>query len=182
MLLAARPLARWVFLAALLAGVTSVAAPPIDPQALLEHIKVLAADEVQGRGNGSAGLERAGDYIAQQFKAAGLQPAGANGDWFQPFGLTAGLRIADGNTLVIRAGTQDVRLSLGESYFPLAVTASDDVSGYSMDLTGVPIVFGGYGIAAPSADYDDYARLDVTGKAVLIFSHEPQENRSDSRL
>jgi hypothetical protein len=182
MLLAARPLARWVFLAALLAGVTSVAAPPIDPQALLEHIKVLAADELQGRGNGSAGLERAGDYIAQQFKAAGLQPAGANGDWFQPFGLTAGLRIADGNTLVIRAGTQDVRLSLGESYFPLAVTASDDVSGYSMDLTGVPIVFGGYGIAAPSADYDDYARLDVTGKAVLIFSHEPQENRSDSRL
>jgi len=177
-----RPLARWALLAALLAGAVSAAAPPIDPQALLGHITFLASDELQGRGNGSAGLDRAGDYIAAQFKAAGLEPAGANGDWFQPFGLTAGLRIADGNTLVIHAGTQAVRLSLGESYYPLAVTASDDASGYSMDLTGVPIVFGGYGIAAPAADYDDYARLDVKGKAVLIFSHEPQENQGDSRL
>ena len=31
-------------------------------------------------------------------------------------------------------------------------------------------------------NYDDYAGLDVNGKAVLIFSHEPQENRRDSRL
>src|SRR5688500_15874554 len=98
-----RPFARWALLAALLAGGISSAAPPIEPQALLGHLKVLAADELQGRGNGSAGLERAGDYIAEQFKAAGLEPGGADGDWFQPFGLTAGLRIADGNTLVIHA-------------------------------------------------------------------------------
>jgi hypothetical protein len=43
-------------------------------------------------------------------------------------------------------------------------------------------VFAGYGISAPSVNYDDYERLDVAGKAVLIFSHEPQENRGDSRL
>ena len=83
------------------------AAPPIDPQALLEHIKFLASDDLQGRGNGTAGLERAGDYIAEQFKAAGLTPAGSNGDWFQPFELTAGLRIAEGNSLVIHAGGAD---------------------------------------------------------------------------
>jgi len=59
-----RPLARWAVLAALLAAVISAAAPPIDPQALLEHIKFLSADDLQGRGNGTAGLERAGDYIA----------------------------------------------------------------------------------------------------------------------
>src|SRR5688572_22362431 len=177
-----RPFARWAVLAALLAAVITAAAPPISPQALLGHVRFLASDDLQGRGNGSAGLEQAADYIASQFKAVGLAPGGPNGDWFQPFELTAGLRIADGNSLVIHAGTQDVRLSLGESYYPLAVTASEDASGYSMDLAGVPLVFGGYGIAAPSADYDDYARLDVMGKAVLIFSHEPQENRGDSRL
>jgi hypothetical protein len=175
-----RPFARWALLAALLASVISAAAPPIDPQALLAHIKFLASDNLQGRGNGSAGLEQAGDYIATQFKAAGLAPGGPNGEWFQPFELTAGLRIADGNSLVILAGKQTVRLSLGESYYPLAVTASD--TGYSMDLTEVPIVFAGYGLSAPSVNYDDYAGLDVTGKAVMIFSHEPQENRSDSRL
>jgi hypothetical protein len=177
-----RPLARWASLAALLAAVISAAAPPIDSQALLEHIKFLSSDELQGRGNGSAGLERAGDYIAGQFKAAGLTPAGSNGDWFQPFQLTAGLKIAEGNSLIIHAASQDVQLTLGESYYPLAVTAPDGGTGYSMDLMGVPIVFAGYGLSAPSSNYDDYAGLDVAGKAVLIFSHEPQENQSDSRL
>jgi hypothetical protein len=175
-----RPFARWALLAALLAAVTTAATPPISPQALLGHIRFLASDDLQGRGNGSAGLEQAGDYIASEFKAAGLAPGAPGGDWFQPFELTAGLRIADGNSLVIHAGTQTVRLSLGESYYPLAVTASD--SGYSMDLMGVPVVFAGYGLSAPSASYDDYAGLDVKGKAVVIFSHEPQENQSDSRL
>src|SRR6185503_6959958 len=154
-----RPLARWAVLAALLAAVISAAAPPIDPQALLEHIKFLAADDLQGRGNGSAGLERAGNYIAGQFKAAGLAPAGSNGDWFQPFELTAGLKIAEGNSLIIRAASQDVQLTLGESYYPLAVTPSDGGTGFSMDLMSVPLVFAGYGLSAPAANYDDYAGL-----------------------
>ena len=177
-----RSLARCAVLAAILAGVLIAAAPPIDPQALLQHIKILSADDLQGRGNGSASLERAADYIAAQYKAAGLAPGGSNGDWFQPFELTVGLRVAEGNSLTIHAPGQDVRLSLGQSYYPLAVTASDGAIDYSMDLMGVPIVFAGYGLSAPSANYDDYAGLDVTGKAVLIFSHEPQENQADSRL
>ena len=177
-----RVLARAALLLALLTGIVTAAAPPIDPQALMKHIRYLAADDLQGRGNGSAGLERAADYIATQFKEAGLQPAGGNGTWFQPFELTAGLRIGEGNGLVIRAGGRTVRLSLGESYYPLAVTAADGGSEYSMDLMDVPLVFAGYGLSAPSVSYDDYERLDVAGKAVLIFSHEPQENRGDSRL
>ena len=176
-----RLLARYALLAALLAGVISAAAPPIDQTAILEHVKFLASDEMEGRGNGTAGLERAGDYIAAQFKAVGLTPGGSNGDWFQPFELTAGLRIAEGNSLVIHAKDQIVRLSLGESYYPLAVTP-DGPNGTPMDLAGVPLVFAGYGLSAPAANYDDYAGLDVTGKAVLIFSHEPQENQGDSRL
>ena len=176
-----RHFARCALLAALIAGVSYAAAPPIDPESILQHIKFLASDDLQGRGNGTAALERAGDYIAEQFKAAGLT-GGVNGDWFQPFGLTAGLRIAEGNSLVIRTRGETIRLSLGQSYYPLAVTAADGANGYSMDLMGVPLVFAGYGLSAPSANYDDYAGLDVTGKAVLIFSHEPQENQGDSRL
>jgi hypothetical protein len=37
-------------------------------------------------------------------------------------------------------------------------------------------VFAGYGINAPAIRYDDYASVDAQGKAVLIFTHEPQEN------
>ena len=37
-------------------------------------------------------------------------------------------------------------------------------------------MFAGYGISAPTLNYDDYEGLDVRGKAVVIFMHEPQEN------
>ena len=46
----------------------------------------------------------------------------------------------------------------------------------------LPLVFAGYGLAVPDIGYDDYSRIDVTGKAVLIFSHEPQERDASSRL
>ena len=72
----------------------------IEPDALLGHIKFLAADDLKGRGNGTEGLERAADYIAEQFKAAGLQP-GVAGRWFQPFELDAGLTVGPDNKLSI---------------------------------------------------------------------------------
>jgi len=169
-------------LLALLTGAAGAATPPIEPEALLRHIRFLASDDLQGRGNGSAGLEQAAEYIAAQFKAAGLRPGGRNSEWFQPFELTAGLGVGEGNSLVVRAGAQSVRLSPGESYYPLAATPTDETSPASMDLTGLPLVFAGYGISAPTLNYDDYAGLEVAGKAVLIFSHEPQENLRDSRL
>lgn len=171
-----------LFLGLLTTGAVGAATPPIPPPAILEHIKFLASDDLQGRGNGTEELERAADYIAAQFKAAGLRPGGQDGGWFQPFGLTAGLNIDEGNSLVIRVGTQSVRLTLGESYYPLAATPANGTQQPSADLKGVPLVFAGYGLSAPTAGYDDYAGLDVKGKAVLILSHEPQETLRDSRL
>ena len=180
-----RALAGWLrsaLLVGLLSGAVGAATAPIAPEALLAHIRFLASDDLQGRSNGSAGLEQAADYIAEQFAAAGLRPGGPNGEWFQPFELTAGLTIGDGNSLVVRTGTRSVSLSLGETYYPLAASPTDGTSSTQMDLKDVPVVFAGYGISAPDLDYDDYAGLDVAGKVVLIFSHEPQENQRGSRL
>src|SRR5262245_22406791 len=151
----------------------------IEPDALLGHIKFLAADDLKGRGNGSEGLEKAGDYIAEQFKAAGLQP-GANGGWFQPFELNAGLAIGKDNSLSIHSRGKSVTLTLGSSYYPLAATGSDKTPSVKIDR--LPLVFAGYGLAVPEVGYDDYARIDVSGKAVLIFTHEPQEHDASSRL
>jgi hypothetical protein len=44
------------------------------------------------------------------------------------------------------------------------------------------VVFAGYGISATPLGYDDYADIDASGKAVLIFTHEPQENDPKSRF
>ena len=43
----------------------------------------LAAGDMAGRGLGTTELERAADYIAAQFRAAGLQPGGDAASWFQ---------------------------------------------------------------------------------------------------
>jgi hypothetical protein len=174
---------RSVALGLLLLGAVSFAAtPPIEPDALLAHIKFLSADELRGRANGTDGFERAAEYIAAQFKAAGLRPGGSNGGWYQPFDLVTGLEIGNGNALVLRARSQSARLALGVSYFPMSVTANESTQRSSADLRNVPVVFAGYGISSPSMKYDDYAGLNVAGRVVLIFSHEPQENRRDSRL
>jgi hypothetical protein len=46
-------------------------------------VKVLAADDMEGRETGSKGLEKAEAYIVTQLQQVGLQPAGSDG-FYQP--------------------------------------------------------------------------------------------------
>ncbi len=150
--------------------------PAISPENLRTHLRVLASDEMRGRANGSPELDRAASYIADQFAHAGLQPGGADG-WYQPFRLVAGLTVGEGNQLSISAGSTTVAFSLGTSYYPMSTTGEG-----SRRLDGLDLMFAGYGIVAPDKSYDDYEGIDVNGKAVVIFSHEPQEQNPTSRL
>ncbi|MCP3957262.1 MAG: M20/M25/M40 family metallo-hydrolase [bacterium] len=60
--------------------------PPVFSQkALMAHVETLAAPELEGRGVGSGGLRQAADYVAEKLAAAGLQPGGDDGGWFQEF-------------------------------------------------------------------------------------------------
>lgn len=166
----------------LLAGVVALGAPAdIASDAVLSHIQFLSSDELKGRANGTPGLDVAGNYVAAQFKAVGLQPGGTGGDWFQPFELVAGLKVGSVNTLSIVDRGRKISFVLGRSYYPLSAPSNDDVSTPSAELRGLPVVFAGYGLVVPGI-YDDYAGIDVTGKAVLILSHEPQETDGSSRL
>jgi hypothetical protein len=171
-----------VLLIAVACSVLLAAPTSLTSEAILEHIKFLASDDLKGRGDGSPELEIAADYVAKQFKAAGLQPGGTNNEWFQPFQLEAGLTVGKDNTLSLNVKGKKVSFSLGSSYYPLSAPANEDPSKASAELRGLPLVFAGYGIAVPNVGYDDYARVDVTGKAVLIFSHEPQERDPNSKL
>ena len=52
-----------------------VAPPPIfDANRMLETIDYLSSDALKGRGYGGLGLDQAADYIAEQFRKAGLEP------------------------------------------------------------------------------------------------------------
>lgn len=182
-----------LIVAALLAASVHAADPAIDADRLLGHIKFLASDDLKGRADGSAELNRAAEYIAQQFAAIGLRSGGdlpaeaagsteAGRSWFQSFELIAGLAVGRDNSLVISDRTQSVRLSLGSTYYPLSTVPNESSASPSAELSNLSLVFAGYGLSAPQAGYDDYAGLDVSGKAVIIFSHEPQEADASSPL
>ena len=73
---------------------------------------------MKGRGNGSPELEAAGEYVARQFKAAGLQPGGTSNEWFQPFQLIAGLTVGSGNRLSLSVNGRTVNFTLGVELLP----------------------------------------------------------------
>jgi Peptidase family M28/PDZ domain/PA domain len=131
----------------------------------------LAADAQDGRAPGTKGIEASADYIAASFKDSGLKPAPGLDDYFQPFTIRGNPELAEPATLVFK-GVGGVEIKPEKSAFqPLAI-------GSSGKFEGVPIVFAGYGITAKDdsrkLDYDDYAGIDVKGKAVMVIRREPQ--------
>src|SRR5690242_8548106 len=50
---------------------------------LRRDVTFLASDECEGRGPTTRGIDKAADYIAAEFKKAGLKLAGADGSYFQ---------------------------------------------------------------------------------------------------
>ena len=53
--------------------------PQISADALRLHVEELASNRPEGRGNGTPGLELAGNYIAAEFEHADLKPADGDG-------------------------------------------------------------------------------------------------------
>src|SRR6266702_5815265 len=69
------------------------ASPPFLPDSYLRHVKFLASDDLKGRGNGTPELDKAAEYIAEQFRLWGLRPMGDNNTYFQNFDVTTGAQI-----------------------------------------------------------------------------------------
>ena len=132
------------------------------------HVAYLASDSMRGRGNGGAELEKAAEYIASQFRIHGLRPAGSNGTYFQTLEVTTDTEIGPGNELFL--GTKP--LSLNKDFAPLRFSNGLEVT--------APLVFAGYGITAPEMHWDDYAKVDVADKIVVVFRHAPQEAARNS--
>jgi hypothetical protein len=85
------------------AGVAQAAAPALPgAEWMLDQIKLLSAPEMDGRGSGTPGAERAARHVADLFRAAGLRPGGDGGTYLQPFSVPTGTRLGAVNTLALR--------------------------------------------------------------------------------
>jgi len=76
----------------------------IDEQNILAHVEYLAGDEMQGRLVGTPGHQLSGDYIAARFAEYGLQPAGTDGGYFQPFTTSVTLNVEQPVLSIINPG------------------------------------------------------------------------------
>jgi hypothetical protein len=138
------------------------------PSRYLADVTYLASDALKGRGNGSPELDQAADYIAEQFRKAGLQPAGDGGTYFQNFDITTGAVLGARNELSIAGAA----LKANQDFLPILFSNTAVFDG--------PLIFAGYGITAPEYHYDDYEGIDPKDKIVVVFEHEPQENDANS--
>jgi Zn-dependent M28 family amino/carboxypeptidase len=90
----------------------ALAAPLIkdaDTQSWWATTGTLSGDDMEGRDTGSAGYARAAKIVAGRFKAAGLTPAGSNGDWFQTLTLREARVETDGTSVkVLREGAPSI--------------------------------------------------------------------------
>ncbi len=160
---------------------------------LLAHVRVLAADSLEGRRTGTRGCEAAAEYIARRFADAGLAPGGdvdsASGarDWLGWYSAVVGESLGTKNVLALRHLVSPPR---GEDRRgagtppPVALTVRDEWTPFGFSESGSvgesEIVFVGYGITAPEKSYDDYMGIDARGKAVLLLRYEPGNRDSTS--
>ncbi len=132
----------------------------ITGEALKKQLTIIASDEFEGRETGTEGQRKAAAYIEGQFEAMGLKkPAGMKS--YQQF-----YPLQQDSLLQTTLKINDSTAVYGKDFYaPLAQNEN-------MHFTANELVFAGYGIA--DSLYDDYAAINVKGKAVILFLGEPK--------
>ena len=132
-----------------------------------KDIFFLAGPECEGRGVETKGIEKAADYVVAAFKDAGLRPALKDGSYFQPFTITAGVKLDKPTKLILTGPKDDAKeLKLGTDFNPMGFSPTSKAS--------AGLVFVGYGVTAPKLKYDDYEGIDVAGKIVVMLRRIPR--------
>ena len=138
---------------------------------ILEDIKFLASDELEGRGVGTNGLNVAAQFIKSEFAKSGLAVDRVNGDAFQKFDLVTGSKLGESNSLQL----------IGPEGKVLDLKIGQDVEvgsfGGSGTFTG-EVVFCGYAIESKDDNYNDFDGIDVEGKVLIVMRRNPRQGES----
>ena len=119
---------------------------------LRADVSFLASDALEGRGTPSRGLDIAAEYIAAQFRRAGLEPAGDDG-YFQNARFGSVTPNLEGLALTFEAGGQTI---------PVDKSAISLQEPAAIDLHNTPVV------AAAPTGMDDLTPAQVRGKVLLV--------------
>ncbi len=152
----------------------------ISADSLRGHLSFIASDALEGRNTPSLGLNIAGEYIAAQFRRAGLEPV-VKGDYFQ---------YAD--FLEITRNPDAVQLEFGTAHVPKEQVAVSSIQ--AVNISGAPVFKLGGGDPDASAvagkvivgTMSDYRRRESLEKlkpaAIVLFSKTERRSRSANYL
>jgi len=102
----------------------------ISAQSLRGHLSFIASDLLEGRATPSRGLDLAAEYIAAQFRRAGLEPVGDDG-FFQTATLIQREPNWEGFEMTVTSGDKTIRIDRSEAYL---------IPESALNLHEVPIV------------------------------------------
>ncbi|TCV91183.1 Zn-dependent M28 family amino/carboxypeptidase [Luteibacter rhizovicinus] len=151
--------------------------PEITADDFAAHLRTISSDEYEGRKPGTLGERLTTHYLVEEFKRLGLMP-GNKGDWFQavPVVSTA-LQGQDTLKLNVAEGGTNEAFVFGSEMVVGTLQAKPEV-----ELKDSDVVFVGYGVDAPEANWNDFDGIDVKGKTVVILVNDPGWNGSDASL
>lgn len=144
------------------AGATSAGA---QANAWLKHVSVLSNDSMRGRETGSREHHIAANYVAAQFRKAGLIPAGDHG-YLQTVRFVARRPVEESSLVEIVRGAHTDTLRFGDD---ISLNARAAIA----PMTEAPLVFAGYGLFVPEKGLDELSALDLNGKIVVAMSGAP---------
>ena len=132
---------------------------------MLQHIRNLADDSLEGRGPGTPGEAKAVAYIESQFKALGLAPGNPDGTYQQRVEM---IGYTPNPTASFTAGGRTIPLRFKDDF-----VANSRHDRPETRVTNSDIVFVGYGVEAPEYGWNDFKDMDVKGKTILVLINDP---------
>ena len=141
--------------------------PKIDPAPMLQSIKVLSSDKLQGRAPGGIGEDMTVGYLETQFQDLGLKPGNPDGTFVQKVPLV-GITGAEAKPLTFTKGAQKLPLKWKDDVVAWSKHVADSASIENSD-----VVFAGYGVEAPEFGWNDFKDTDVKGKTIVVLVNDP---------
>lgn len=164
-----RRFAALLFLLAVFPATAAENKPATADERVKKDLEFLAGKECEGRGLETKGILKAGEYIADQFKAAGLKP-GVGDSYFQPFDVPGPSKLDTPISLVLKNGDKIYEPKVRDGFAATIASAGGKVK--------AELLFVGFGITSKAdPKYDDYAAFkaeDVKGKIVVAVRRTPQ--------
>lgn len=131
-----------------------------------KHIFYIAGNETEGRGTGSVGQKKAGEYIINELKSVGIGPIPIT----QNTGITENTYYQ--KVPLVETTVSDIQLHINGKAFAYKDDYFITRPFSEKEINASEIVFIGHGCIATA--WNEVELANVTGKTVVLFSGEPQ--------